>query len=50
MSGLGLRFTATDADLDDVGSVDDQVLRHLVGHLRRVRARVRVRGRVRVNS
>ena len=32
-----------DADLDDVGAVDDEVLRHLVGHLRRVRVRVGVR-------
>ena len=44
-SGSWLGFAGTDADLDDVGAVDDEVLRHLVGHLRRVRARARVRAR-----
>ena len=39
-----------DADLDDVSAVDDEVLRHLVGHLRRARARARARVRVRVGA
>ena len=43
MSGVGLGLVGTDADLDDVGSVDNQVLRHLVGHLRRLRVRARMR-------